>query len=187
MGAVTPLEDPYLETSFWEIIRKRGFWLAVLFLAMMFTGTALRHFEEMILAMPLLVIFIPLIISTGGNAGSQSATLVIRAMAVGDVQLRDWARIIWREARTGIALGIFLGIIGVGRALLWGTGLEIAIVVGLTLVGIVLWGSVTGGILPMGLRRAGLDPAIASPPLVASLVDVSGIFLYFTIAQFAMH
>ncbi|MBU1699439.1 MAG: magnesium transporter [Candidatus Eisenbacteria bacterium] len=186
MGAVTPLEDSYLETSFWQIIRKRGLWLAALFIGTMFTGTALKHYENAIALLPALVIFIPLIISTGGNTGSQSATLVIRALAVGDVHLRDWAHIMWRETRTGMALGLFLGLFGIARALLWGTGFPIAIVVGLTLLGIVFWGALAGSILPLGLRRVGLDPAIASAPFVASLVDVSGILLYFTIARFVL-
>ncbi|MBD3334347.1 MAG: magnesium transporter [Candidatus Eisenbacteria bacterium] len=183
MGAVAPLEETYIHARFWEVFRKRGLWLTLLFFAMMFSGTALRHYEDMVVAVPALVIFIPLIISTGGNAGSQSATLVIRALAVGDVELRDWAQVMWREFRTGISLGVLMGLVGVARALLWNTSGGVALVVGFTLVGIVLWGAVVGGLLPLGLRRVGLDPAIASSPFVASVVDVSGIIFYFSIAQ----
>ena len=165
------------------MFRKRGIWLGLLFFAVMFTGTALRHYEGTIEAMTVLVIFIPLIMSTGGNAGSQSSTLVIRAMAVGDVELRDWGRVMWREIRTGLALGATLGAFGVALAVFWGTGGGVAAVVGLTLVGVVLWGAVVGALFPIGLRRIGLDPATASSPFVASLVDVVGIIIYFNIAR----
>lgn len=183
MGAVTPLNESYLQTSFWNIVRKRGLWVAVLFVAVMFTGTALRHYETTFEAVAALVIFIPLIMSAGGNVGSQSSALIIRAMAVGELELRDWARVMWREVRTGLVLGAVLGVMGVVRAALWGTGGRIALVVGLTFVGVVLWGAVVGSLFPLGLRRIGLDPATASSPFVASLVDVMGIVVYFNIAR----
>jgi magnesium transporter len=183
IGAVTPLTEGYLQTGFWPMVRKRGVWLGLLFLAEMVTGAALHHFEETIRNLAILVAFMPLINSSGGNAGSQSAVLVIRSLAVGDVQLRDWARIMWRETWTGLALGVFLAIIGMVRALLWNTGPGVALVVGVTLVCIVLWGSLLGALLPLLMRRVGLDPAAASSPFVASLVDISGVLIYFSIAE----
>lgn len=184
MGAVEPLEAPYLETAFSEILRKRASWLVVLFVGQFFTSTAMRVYESE-LAMALeLALFIPLVISSGGNSGSQSSTLIIRAMSLGQVQAEDWFKIILRECAMGLLLGLLLGVIGLGRALWMRTELPIALTVGASVVGIVMSGSIFGALLPMALRRVGLDPAVSSAPLISSLVDVSGLVLYFTVARF---
>jgi magnesium transporter len=154
----------------------------VLFVAEMFTGTTLKHFEATIAGALALVFFVPLIISSGGNSGSQSSTLITRALAVGDVSLRDAWRVILRECGQGLALGAFLGLIGFGRAIMWGNATDLATVVGLTLLAVVLTGTVVGATLPLVFTRFGVDPAIASSPFVASFVDVAGILIYFTIA-----
>jgi magnesium transporter len=183
LGAVQPLEAPYFAVSFWDIARKRGGWLILLFVEEMFTGTALRHYQAMLESAIALMFFVPLIISSGGNSGSQSATLITRALAVGDVRLGDAARVIVREFGQGIALGVFLGAIGLGRALMWGNGMGIAGVVGITLLLVVLTGTVVGAALPLLLTRLGFDPAIASSPFVASFVDVAGLVIYFNVAR----
>jgi magnesium transporter len=182
LGAVQPLESPYLQAGFWELLRKRGGWLVVLFIGEMFTGTAMRHFEDTLARALVLTTFIPLIISSGGNSGSQSASLITRALAVGDVELSDAFRIMRRELLQGVFLGVFLGVIGFARALLWGTSSAVAAVVALTLVLVVICGTVVGGSLPLVFTRFGFDPAVASSPFVASLVDVAGIVIYFSIA-----
>jgi magnesium transporter len=183
LGAVQPLEAPYFAVRFCDIARKRGGWLILLFVEEMFTGTALRHYQAMLESAIALMFFVPLIISSGGNSGSQSATLITRALAVGDVRLRDAARVIVREFGQGIALGVFLGAIGLGRALMWGNGMGIAGVVGITLLLVVLTGTVVGAALPLLLTRLGFDPAIASSPFVASFVDVAGLVIYFNVAR----
>ena len=182
LGAVQPLEEPYFQAGFWSIARKRGGWLVLLFIEEMFTGTALRHYEATLVSAVALTFFIPLIISSGGNSGSQSATLITRALAVGDVEMRDALRVLLRELGQGLVLGAFLGAIGFGRALMWGNGSDIAWVVALTLVFVVVTGTVVGAMLPLAFTKLGFDPAIASSPFVASLVDVAGIIIYFNIA-----
>ena len=182
LGAVQPLEEPYFHAGFWSIARKRGGWLILLFIEEMFTGTALRHYEATLASALALTFFIPLIISSGGNSGSQSATLITRALAVGDVEMRDAMRVFMRELGQGLVLGAFLGAIGFGRALMWGNGPEIAWVVALTLLFVVVTGTIVGAMLPLAFTRLGFDPAIASSPFVASLVDVAGIIIYFNIA-----
>ena len=182
LGAVQPLEEPYFQASFWSIARKRGGWLVLLFIGEMFTGTALRHYEATLVSAVALTFFIPLIISSGGNSGSQSATLITRALAVGDVDMRDALRVFMRELGQGLVLGAFLGAIGFGRALMWGNGSDIAWVVALTLLFVVVTGTIVGAMLPLAFTRLGFDPAIASSPFVASLVDVAGIIIYFNIA-----
>lgn len=182
LGAVQPLEGPYFQAGFWSIARKRGGWLVLLFIEEMFTGTALRHYEATLASAIALTFFIPLIISSGGNSGSQSATLITRALAVGDVELRDALRVFVRELGQGLVLGAFLGAIGFGRALMWGNGSEVAMVVALTLLFVVITGTIVGAMLPLLFTRIGFDPAIASSPFVASLVDVAGIIIYFNIA-----
>jgi magnesium transporter len=182
LGAVQPLEEPYFQAGFWSIARKRGGWLVILFIGEMFTGTALRHYETTLASALSLAIFIPLIISSGGNTGSQSATLITRALAVGDVDMRDAARVFLRELGQGLVLGTFLGAIGFVRALMWDNGQGVAWVVALTLLFVVVTGSVVGAMLPLVLTKVGFDPAIASSPFVSSLVDVAGIVIYFTIA-----
>ena len=182
LGAVQPLEEPYFQAGFWSIARKRGGWLTLLFIEEMFTGTALRHYEATLASAIALTFFIPLIISSGGNSGSQSATLITRALAVGDVDMRDAMRVFLRELGQGLVLGAFLGAIGFGRALMWGNGTEVATVVALTLLFVVITGTIVGAMLPMAFTKLGFDPAIASSPFVASLVDVAGIIIYFNIA-----
>ena len=182
LGAVQPLEEPYFQAGFWSIARKRGGWLIVLFIGEMFTGTALRHYEATLAGAIALTFFIPLIISSGGNSGSQSATLITRALAVGDVELRDAVRVITRELGQGLVLGAFLGLIGFARAVMWGNPTDVAWVVSLTLVAVVITGTVVGAMLPLLFTRLGFDPAIASSPFVSSLVDVAGIVIYLSIA-----
>jgi magnesium transporter len=182
LGAVQPLEEPYFQAGFWSIARKRGGWLIVLFIGEMFTGTALRHYETTLASAIALTFFIPLIISSGGNSGSQSATLITRALAVGDVELRDAVRVLTRELGQGLVLGAFLGLIGFARAVMWGNSADVAWVVSLTLLAVVITGTVVGAMLPLLFTRLGFDPAIASSPFVSSLVDVAGIVIYLTIA-----
>ena len=182
LGAVQPLEEPYFQAGFWSIARKRGGWLILLFIEEMFTGTALRHYEATLASAIALTFFIPLIISSGGNSGSQSATLITRALAVGDVEMRDALRVFLRELGQGLVLGAFLGAIGFGRALMWGNGTDVAWVVAFTLLFVVITGTIVGAMLPLLFTRVGFDPAIASSPFVASLVDVAGIIIYFNIA-----
>lgn len=187
LGAVQPLEDPYFTASFWDVARKRVGWLVVLFIGEMFTGTALRQYEDTLAATLTLTLFIPLIISSGGNSGSQSASLITRALAVGDVELKDVMRVLRRELGQGIVLGTCLGAIGFVRAILWSTPTDVAVVVSLTLVLVVVVGAVAGSMLPMLLQRVGVDPAVASAPFVASLVDITGLVAYFSIARAVLH
>ncbi len=175
---------------FAKMIRKRAGWLAALFLGEMLTATAMGYFEAEIARAVILALFVPLIISSGGNSGSQATTLVIRAMALGEVRLRDWWRVIRREFATGLALGSILAAIGLVRILLWQFFFDaygehyflIALTVSLSLVGVVMWGSLMGSVLPFILRSLGFDPASASAPFVATLVDVTGLVIYFTVA-----
>jgi len=191
LGGSEALDAPYLEVGLLEMVRKRGVWLSVLFVGELFTASAMGYYEHEIARAVVLALFIPLVISSGGNSGSQASTLVIRAIALGEVRLRDWWRVLRREIATGLALGGLLGAIGLLRILLWPSreslygphyGL-VALSVGLALVGIVLWGAVAGSMLPFVLRRLGLDPATASAPFVATLVDVTGLMIYFTVAS----
>ena len=190
IGGVTSLEEPYLQIPLPLMIRKRAGWLAALFLGEMLTATAMGQFEAEITRAVVLALFVPLIISSGGNSGSQATTLVIRAMALGEVKIRDWWRVIRREVVTGLGLGLILAFIGLVRVLLWhglfGAYGEhyvlVALTVALSLVGVVLWGSITGSILPFVLRGLGFDPASASAPFVATLVDVTGLVIYFSVA-----
>ncbi len=191
MGGSEALGDPYLKIALTEMIKKRAGWLFVLFLGELLTANAMGYFEDQIAKAVILALFLPLIISSGGNAGSQASTLVVRAMALDEVRLRDWWKVMQREIIVGSSMGIILGIVGYVRVLAWEAAFHtygphahlIAIVVGLSLVGIVLWGSVSGSILPFILKKAGFDPASASTPFVATLVDVTGVVLYFTIAS----
>ena len=195
IGGVEALEAPYLTIEFTRLLKKRAGWLAALFLGEMLTATAMTHYQDEIAAAVVLALFVPLIISSGGNSGSQATTLVIRAIALGEVRLVDWWRVLRREIAAGLGLGLILGAIGLSRILLWqaigGTYgvhyMRIALTVSFSLVGVVLWGSVAGSMLPFVLRRAGFDPASASAPLVATLVDVTGLVIYFTIASIVLH
>src|SRR5688500_1202344 len=182
LGAVQPLEEPYFQAGFWSIARKRGVWLVLLFLAEMLTATALERHEAFLSSAVALTFFIPLITSSGGNSGSQSSSLIIRALAVGDVALRDVMRIFVRELGQGLLLGTLLGGMGFAKAVLGGQSPALGAVVGMTLLCVVLFGAVVGAMLPLGLTRAGIDPAIASSPFIASFVDIGGILIYVMIA-----
>lgn len=182
LGAVQPLDDPYFLAGFWNVARKRVGWLVVLFVGEMFTGNAIGANEATLAQAISLTLFIPLIISSGGNSGSQSASLITRALAVGDVEIGDALRVLMRELGHGLVLGACLGVIGFVRALM-GHSAALAGVVSLSLVLVVVVGAVVGGMLPLLLRRVGLDPAVASSPLVASIVDVTGILIYFAVAR----
>jgi magnesium transporter len=192
IGGSEALDSPYMETPFFRMVRKRAGWLSALFIGEMLTATAMGHFEGEIAQAVVLALFVPLIISSGGNSGSQATTLVIRALALGEVRLRDWWRVAWRELRSGLALGSILGAIGILRILAWQFGglydygphyALVAFTVGLALVGVVTWGTMAGSMLPFALRRLGFDPASASAPFVATLVDVTGLVIYFTVAS----
>ena len=189
IGGSEALDEPYMRISLARMVRKRAGWLVVLFLGEMLTATAMGFFEGEIEKAVVLALFVPLIISSGGNSGSQATTLVIRAMAVGELRMRDWWRVVRREVPTGIALGAILGVIGFLRISVWSAfsplygphWLLVAWTVAVALVGIVLWGALAGSMLPFVLRRAGLDPATASAPFVATLVDVTGLVIYFSV------
>ncbi len=190
MGAVGLLDASYLESKFSTIWRKRVGWLSVLFVAELFTFTALSHFESSIAAVTALALFVPLCISTGGNSGSQAATLVTRAMALGHITTRDWWRVLRRELVMGIALGASLGMVGFVRAFLTPQevlgGIDhrmIGVVIGLSVAIICLWGTLVGSMLPVFFKKLGLDPGYASSPFVATFVDVTGIVIYFSIAS----
>ncbi len=194
VGGMEALHAPYLQIGFWRMVRKRSGWLAVLFVGEMLTATAMGHFEREIARAVVLALFVPLIISSGGNSGSQATTLVIQAMAVGEVRLRDWWRIIRREFLTGSVLGSVLAVIGMARILVWQSiwkpygehSMVVALTVAISLIGVVLFGTIAGSMLPFVLRRMGLDPASASAPFVATLVDVTGLVIYFTVASIVM-
>ncbi|WP_244493638.1 magnesium transporter [Aureimonas sp. AU4] len=190
-GGVAAFDESYLKIGFWPMIGKRAGWLSALFLSEMLTASAMQHFETELERAVLLTLFIPLIMSSGGNSGSQATSLIIRALAVGELRLRDWWRVVLREVPTGVVLGTILGVVGMLRIALWqqlgfydyGTYWHlIALTVGLGLVGIVTFGSVAGSLLPFALQRLGFDPASASAPFVATLVDVTGLVIYFSVA-----
>jgi magnesium transporter len=192
MGAVEPsaLDRPYMQTSLPVMIKKRASWLVILFLGEMLTATAMGFFEKEIARAVVLALFVPLIISSGGNSGSQASTLVIRALALGEVTLRDWWRVMRREMFSGLGLGLILGTIGFLRITVWSAFSNlygphwplVALTVGVALVGIVMWGTLAGAMLPFALRRFGFDPATSSAPFVATLVDVTGLIIYFSVA-----
>jgi magnesium transporter len=190
IGGQEALDEPYMETPFLSLMRKRAIWLMLLFIGEMFTATALGFFEAEISKAVVLALFLPLIISSGGNAGSQATTLIIRALALGEVTIRDWWRIIRREVASGLFLGIVLGTIGFMRIAVWSqfTNLYgeywplLAITIFLALSGVVLWGTLIGAALPIMLKAIGIDPAAASAPFVATIVDVTGLIIYFLTA-----
>src|SRR4051812_3277695 len=194
VGGMEALDEPYLEIGFWRMVKKRAGWLAILFVGEMLTATAMGYFEKEIARAVVLALFVPLIISSGGNSGSQATTLVIQAMAMGEIRLRDWFRIVRRELSTGCVLGSFLAVIGLTRILVWqgvwhtygAHYMLVALTVACSLVGVVLFGTLAGSMLPFILRAAGLDPASASAPFVATLVDVTGLVIYFTVASIIM-
>ena len=208
IGGMEALDEPYTTISMWQLVRKRGGWLAALFLGELLTASAMAHFQVEIEKAAVVALFLPLIISSGGNSGSQASTLIIRALALGEVRLKDWWWVMCRELTCGLILGVFLGLIGFVRIQVWqwiglanynsnaayvkagehpiynipGLYHHIGFTVGLALIGVVLWGTICGAMLPFALRRLRLDPATISAPLVATLVDVTGLVIYFTIA-----
>lgn len=192
IGAVQAFEEAYIEVPFFELIQKRVGWLIILFFGELLTATALGFFEEEIAKAVVLSLFIPLIISSGGNSGSQASTLVIRSLALNELTMKDWFRVFKREIGSGLVLGSILGIIGLLRVIGWewffGTygdhWLAISMTICISLIGVVLWGTLTGSMLPFILKRLGFDPATSSGPFVATLVDVTGIVIYFSVAYF---
>ena len=191
MGGTSALELPYLDMPIFRLFKKRIGWLVILFLGEMFTATAMAFFQDEIARAMVLTLFIPLIISSGGNSGSQASTLIIQAMAVGEVKLKDWWRVMHREIVSGVLLGAVLGIIGFLRILAWHSfapnlygehWLLVGITVAFALMGVVLWGTLAGSMLPLILKRFGADPAVSSAPFVATLVDVTGLVIYFSVA-----
>jgi magnesium transporter len=174
---------PYFQTSILRVVRSRVTWLVLLFVAETATGTVLRAFEDELARVVALSFFIPLLIGTGGNAGSQTVSTIIRALALGEVRLRDALRVLAREATGGILLGLLLGGIAFGRALLWGVGYDLAACVGITIVVVCTWATTVGALIPLGAQRAGIDPTVVSGPLITTLVDASGLFIYLTIAH----
>lgn len=190
MAAVQSLDEPYIQTGFFSMLKKRGVWLSLLFLGEMLTAAAMKYFEGEIERAVVLALFVPLIISSGGNSGSQAASLVIRAMALEEIRLRDWWRVMRRELASGFGLGSILGTIAILQVLLIPNNetlygehyLLVGLTVACSLVGVVMWGTLTGSMLPFILRRLGFDPAVSSAPFVATLVDVTGLIIYFSVA-----
>lgn len=195
MGGMEALDEPYLAVPLLSLVRHRGVWLSVLFLGQMLTATAIAHYQDSMKAAYVLTMFIPLIISSGGNCGSQAATLIIRAMAIGEVTLKQWFVVLRRELVCGALLGLLLGVLGLLRIILWQyTGwadytqdetfhyMDVALTVGIGIFGVVTWGSLMGGLLPIIIKRLGLDPATISTPFIATLVDVTGLIIYFNAA-----
>jgi len=189
IGGTEALDEPYLDVSIPHLVRKRAGWLIVLFLGQLITATVLEHYESQ-LASAILILFMPLILSSGGNSGSQASTLIIQAMALGEVTLADWWHVMRRELISGLLLGLILGVLGFLRICTWQAfahaygdyWLLVGAVVSLSLIGVVLWGSVVGSMLPFILRRLGADPASSSAPFVSTLVDVTGLIIYFTVS-----
>jgi magnesium transporter len=197
-GGMEALDEPYMRIPLWRMVKKRAGWLVVLFLGEMLTATAMARYQDELAKALVLALFLPLIISSGGNSGSQASTLMIRAMALGEVTLHDWWRVMSRELQAGLLLGGILGVIGTFRVAAWAMLDEqyfhhqppvygehwplVAFTVGLALVGVVLWGTLSGSMLPFILRRVGADPATSSAPFVATLVDVTGLIIYFSLA-----
>ena len=189
-GGSEALDEPYLKISLSKMIGKRGGWLAILFLGETLTASAMGYFNNELATYPLLALFIPLIISSGGNSGSQAATLIIRAMALGEITIENWWRVMRREILSGLALGSILATIGFLRISIWAQfsniygphWLLIAIIVSLSLIGVVLWGTISGSMLPILLKKLGKDPAVSSAPFIATLVDVTGLIIYFSVA-----
>ena len=183
MAAVAPIGESYFDATALTFIKKRAPWLMILFVSGFFTTTAMKAFDAVLASIAQLAFYVPLLIAAGGNSGSQSSTLVIRALAVGQIQTKDWWRVLVREIAQGLVLGAMLAVFGVARVLFAGDGAEIAVVIALTIMGIVLMGCVVGGMMPILLHRFGIDPATSSTPFIATLVDVLGIVIYLGLAQ----
>jgi magnesium transporter len=174
---------PYFQTSLLKVVRSRITWLVLLFVAETATGTVLRTFEDELAKVVALSFFIPLLISTGGNAGSQTVSTVIRALALGEVRLRDVFRVLAKEVSAGLVLGVLLGGVAFGRALLWGVGMDLAACVALTILVVCTWANTVGAVIPLAAQRLGIDPTVISGPFITTLVDASGLFLYLSIAK----
>ena len=187
LGGSQPLDEPYLRASIFHLFRKRVIWLLVLFVGGAFTGSVLSHFEETLDQVVALTFFIPLLIGIGGNVGSQTVTTLVRAMGVGEVQFRDIVRVFWREAAVGVLLGLVMGAVTYTRAWILGVGWEIGPVVAVTALFIVVWAAMVAAVLPLILHRLQIDPAVVSAPFISTLVDGTGLFLYFTIAGLMLH
>src|SRR5438045_2968313 len=195
MGGTEALDAPYLDVGFWSMVKKRGGWLAALFLGETLTATAMGKYEHEIEKAAVLALFVPLIISSGGNSGSQATSILIRSLALQEVKLRDWWKVFRKEIGTSLTLGFFLGAIGFFRICLWywagwasyeGFPYLMGMTVWGSLIGVVMFGSLVGSMLPFLLRRLGFDPATASAPFVATLVDVTGLIIYFTVASIVL-
>jgi magnesium transporter len=196
IGGTEALDEPYLDIPFWKLIRKRAPWLVILFVGELFTASAMSFFKDEIEAVTVLSLLVPLILSSGGNSGSQASTLIIQAMAKGEVTVAEWWRILRREFLSGIALGSILGLFGFCRTLMWGFidaktwgrhNFALAVVTAIAVLGVVLWGTLAGSMLPLLLKKLKLDPATSSAPFVATLVDVTGIVIYFSVAYIFLH
>ncbi len=183
LGGAQPLDRPYLETDIVSVFRKRIGWLMILFVGGSLTTSVMRHFEYELHTVLALAFFVPLLIGTGGNAGSQTISTLVRALGTGEIVLGDALRAVWHETRTGVLLGLAMGAIAFGRALTWGTGQELSLVVALTVLAVVVWANMVGSILPLLATRLGIDPAVVSGPVVTTLVDATGLFIYFSIAR----
>ena len=182
-GAVTPTEKPYLSNSIFDIFKQRFGWLLLLFVAESFTGSVLRHYEDELAKVVALSFFVPLLIGSGGNAGAQAVTTITRALALGEVTFRDMLRVVWREARAGMLLGLALGVVGFVRVLFWGNGSNLALVIGLSQLVVIVWAVTVGASLPIIFKKLGLDPAVMSAPFITTLVDATGLVFYFSIAK----
>lgn len=190
IGGTEALDEPYLDIPLLKLVKKRIGWLVILFIGEMLTATAMAFFEGEIAKAVVLALFVPLIISSGGNSGSQASTLIIQAMALGEITLTDWWRVMRREIISGLMLGSVLGIIGFIRIVFWNSlfhsygehSILVGLTVGISLIGVVLWGTLSGSMLPLILKRLGADPATSSAPFVATLVDVTGLLIYFSVA-----
>ena len=185
MGGVEPgaLDKPYFDNPVLRVVRKRIGWLLLLFVAETFTGTVLRHYEGELAAVVALSFFIPLLIGTGGNAGSQTVTTIIRSIALGEIRLKDAWRVLAREATTGVIVGLVVGSVAFGRALLWGAHMPLAVTVAITVLTICTWSTTVGSLIPIAAERFGVDPAVLSAPLITTLVDATGLIIYFRIAK----
>ena len=187
MGGVSATEEAveqgYFATKPWRNVRSRFTWLLLLFVAATFTGTVLRHYEDEVAKVVALAFFIPLLIGTGGNSGSQTVTTVVRGLAVGEIRLRDAGRVLVREGGSGVVLGLLLGIVGFGQAVLWGTGIPLAMTVGVSIVAICAWANAVGAMVPMLATLLKIDPTVMSAPLIATIVDATGLIIYFTVAK----
>jgi magnesium transporter len=173
---------PYFQISILQVVRSRITWLVLLFVAETATGYVLRHFEDELAKVVALSFFVPLLIGTGGNAGSQTVSTVIRALALGEVQMRDVLRVVLKEVAAGIILGVLLGGIAFGRAMMWGVGYDLAACVAITIVIVCTWANTVGSLIPIGAQRLGIDPTVISGPLITTLVDASGLFIYLSVA-----